>query len=36
VPDNRRDTLIARRTGDGRYTFNLVMQGPGETVFFDV
>ena len=36
VPENRRDTLIARRTADGQYTFNLVMQGPGETVFFDV
>jgi len=36
VPENRRDTLIARGTADGQYTFNLVMQGPGETVFFDV
>ncbi len=36
VPENRRDTLIARRSGEGRYRFDLVMQGPGETVFFDV
>jgi len=36
VPEERRDTLIARRVGEGRYRFNLVMQGPGETVFFDV
>ena len=36
VPEVRRDTLIARRTSEGRYLFNLVMQGAGETVFFDV
>ena len=36
VPENRRQTLIARRTGEGRYLFDLVMQGAGETVFFDV
>jgi protocatechuate 3,4-dioxygenase alpha subunit len=36
VPAERRDTLIARRIGEGCYRFNLVMQGPGETVFFDV
>jgi protocatechuate 3,4-dioxygenase, alpha subunit len=36
IPGDRRDTLIARRTGDGEYVFNLVMQGAGETVFFDV
>ena len=36
VPEERRHTLIARRTGEGRYVFNLVMQGAGETVFFDV
>jgi len=36
VPADRRHTLIARRTGEGRYVFNLVMQGAGETVFFDV
>ena len=36
VPEARRQTLIARRSGEGRYRFDLVMQGPGETVFFDV
>jgi len=36
VPEDRRPTLIARSAGDGRYRFVLVMQGPGETVFFDV
>jgi len=36
VPTERRRTLIAARADEGRYTFNLVMQGAGETVFFDV
>jgi protocatechuate 3,4-dioxygenase alpha subunit len=36
VPEERRHTLMARRAGEGRYVFNLVMQGAGETVFFDV
>jgi protocatechuate 3,4-dioxygenase alpha subunit len=36
VPPARRDTLIARRVADGRYVFDIVMQGPRETVFFDV
>lgn len=36
VPAQRRATLIARRAGDDRYTFDIVMQGTGETVFFDV
>jgi protocatechuate 3,4-dioxygenase alpha subunit len=39
VPADRRDTLIARRaaTADGPvYRFDLYMQGPNETVFFDV
>ena len=36
VPRERRDTLIARRIDEGQYRFNLVMQGAGETVFFDV
>jgi protocatechuate 3,4-dioxygenase, alpha subunit len=39
VPAERRDTLIARREGedDGvpRYRFDIVLQGEGETVFFD-
>lgn len=40
VPDARRHTLIARREGEaeGRplYRFDIVLQGEGETVFFDV
>jgi protocatechuate 3,4-dioxygenase, alpha subunit len=36
VPEGRRETLIAHRAGEGRYFFNLVMQGAAETVFFDV
>jgi protocatechuate 3,4-dioxygenase, alpha subunit len=36
VPAERRDTLLARRAGPGEYRFDIVMQGDGETVFFDV
>ncbi|MBV0912704.1 protocatechuate 3,4-dioxygenase subunit alpha [Anianabacter salinae] len=32
----RVSTLIARKTGDGQYTFNIVLQGDGETVFLDL
>ena len=35
VPENRRHTLIAEKTGDG-YRFDVRLQGEGETVFFDV
>lgn len=35
VPEDRRDTLIADRTGDG-YRFDVHVQGDRETVFFDV
>ena len=35
VPFARRDTLLAQRTDDG-YRFDIRLQGPGETVFFDV
>ena len=35
VPPDRRHTLIARRVGDGVYEFDIVLQGEGETVFFD-
>jgi protocatechuate 3,4-dioxygenase alpha subunit len=35
VPSQRRDTLIARRIRAGEYEFNIVLQGEGETVFFD-
>jgi protocatechuate 3,4-dioxygenase alpha subunit len=35
VPQDRRSTLIATKTGDG-YRFDVRLQGEGETVFFDV
>jgi protocatechuate 3,4-dioxygenase alpha subunit len=35
VPAERRDTLIARRSGGNSYEFNVVLQGQGETVFFE-
>ncbi len=36
VPDGRRATLIARLDRPDRYRFDIVLQGQGETVFFDV
>jgi protocatechuate 3,4-dioxygenase alpha subunit len=36
VPEERRHTLIAQRTSEGRYRFDIVIQGPKETVFFDL
>jgi protocatechuate 3,4-dioxygenase alpha subunit len=36
VPPGRRSTLVARTIEPGRYRFDIVLQGPGETVFFDV
>ncbi|MFQ6546620.1 protocatechuate 3,4-dioxygenase subunit alpha [Aestuariibius sp. 2305UL40-4] len=33
---DRVETLIARREADGVYRFDIVLQGDGETVFFDV
>lgn len=35
VPENRRNTLIARKKGNV-YHFDVHMQGPNETVFFDL
>jgi protocatechuate 3,4-dioxygenase alpha subunit len=35
VPAERRSTLLAQPTATG-YTFDIRLQGPGETVFFDV
>jgi protocatechuate 3,4-dioxygenase alpha subunit len=35
VPAERRDTLLAQATDNG-YRFDIRLQGPGETVFFDV
>ena len=34
VPAERRDTLIAKRVGDGVQRWDVVLQGEGETVFF--
>jgi protocatechuate 3,4-dioxygenase alpha subunit len=36
VPPDRRGTLLAQADGPGVYRFDIVLQGPGETVFFDV
>ncbi|MGV7207029.1 protocatechuate 3,4-dioxygenase [Oxalobacteraceae bacterium A2-2] len=35
VPQARRATLVATRTGPGQYEWEINMQGPRETVFFD-
>ena len=35
VPAERRATLVARRKADGMLEWNVVLQGKGETVFFD-
>lgn len=35
VPPSRRSTLIAVPNGAGRYRFDIILQGPRETVFFD-
>jgi protocatechuate 3,4-dioxygenase, alpha subunit len=35
VPVARRDTLIAAVSGDRVFEWNVVLQGPAETVFFD-
>lgn len=35
APRERVQTLLARRTAPGEYRFDIVLQGPGETVFFD-
>ena len=36
LPTDRRSTLIAVRGAEGRYHFDIALQGPCETVFFDV
>ena len=33
---HRRDTLLAKKTGENTYHFDVVLQGENETVFFDV
>ena len=35
VPAARRETLLAQPTDTG-YRFDIHLQGPGETVFFDI
>lgn len=35
VPRERRATLIAKRSGEGTLEWNVALQGPNETVFFD-
>jgi protocatechuate 3,4-dioxygenase alpha subunit len=35
-PAERRETLIARREQDNCYRFDIYLQGPNETVFFDI
>ena len=36
VPEDRRNTLISKKTAPGVYRFNIYLQGDNETVFFDV
>ena len=36
ITPTRRSSLIATTTGDGHYRFDIALQGPNETVFFDV
>ena len=36
VPAARRATLLAGTVSPGQYRFDIILQGPGETVFFDV
>jgi protocatechuate 3,4-dioxygenase alpha subunit len=36
VPAERRQTLLAKRDGDGIWTFDIHLQGEQETVFFDI
>jgi protocatechuate 3,4-dioxygenase alpha subunit len=36
VPEHRRHTLLAQPTTAGEYSFNVVVQGENETVFFEV
>lgn len=36
VPEARRATLVAAALADNHYRFDIALQGPDETVFFDV
>lgn len=33
---NRIPTLLAKKTGEGAYRFDVYLQGPNETIFFDI
>jgi len=33
---NRIPTLLAKKTGDSAYRFDIYLQGPLETIFFDI
>lgn len=33
---HRRDTMLAKKTGENTYHFDVILQGENETVFFDV
>lgn len=35
-PKKRLETLIAKKTGEGEYRFDIRLRGEGETVFFDM
>lgn len=35
VPESRRATMLANPGGDGGYSYDVRLQGPGETVFFE-
>ncbi|MCY1307165.1 Protocatechuate 3,4-dioxygenase alpha chain [compost metagenome] len=36
VPAERRGTLVGNDAGNGTLRWDIVLQGPGETVFFDI
>lgn len=36
VPEDRKKTLIATKTSEGRFQFDIRLQGDAETVFFDM
>ncbi|HEX8029894.1 MAG TPA: hypothetical protein VF491_15580 [Vicinamibacterales bacterium] len=36
VPEDRRPTLLAQRASADEYRFDVILQGPQETVFFDL
>lgn len=36
IPENRKHSLIAKKINDNEYRFDIHMQGPNETVFFEI